>query len=300
MCKKFIVTGASGFIGKSLTKELLRTGNIVYAVVRDTSKLYDIKDYENLHIIEALMSDYGELSNRINETIDVFYHLAWNGYGTATNDPNIQFENVIFSIDAFKAAEKLNVKKFIFTGTSHEYLKKNIDGSMKYCSIYGSAKSSFKCLARILAQNSSMLFNSTIFSHVFGEYDYNKRSSYYIIKNLINNECPRLSSSEMLYDWTYIDDAVKGLIYVEKSKYNYKDYYIGDLKARKFSEIINDVKSVLAPDLKLKYGEYKEDSYIDYNMIDMIALNKDTNFEIKDNFKDNIIKTAMWIKNNNI
>ena len=144
MSKKFIITGASGFVGKALTKWLLKNGNFVYAVVRDASKMKDLLNYQELKIIEISMKEYKNLFQYINVPADVLFHLAWNGYKTSADDPNIQFENVTYSIELLQSAAKIGVKKFIFTGTSHEFLKKSIDGQIRLCSVYGAAKSSFK------------------------------------------------------------------------------------------------------------------------------------------------------------
>ena len=299
MRKKILITGASGFIGIKLLKRILSYGDEIYAVVRNLNNISELKDYKNLHVIELEMKNYKFLPDYINDELDVFYHLAWEGYGISTNDPIIQYANVLYSIDAFKAAEKLKTKKFIFTGTSHEYLKKNIDGRSELCSIYGSAKLSFKQVANILAQNSSMLFNSTIFSHIYGDCDYSKRSSYHIMKSLLNNQLPKLANANMLYDWTYVEDAVSGLIAVSESEFNYKDYYIGG-KLRRFCDIVEDVKNVISPEMKLVFGQYIDDTYIDYDMIDLLALYRDTKFEITTDFKSSVLTTSNWIKNNNI
>lgn len=301
MSKKFIITGASGFVGKALTQWLLENGDFVYAVVRDASKMKDLLNYQDLKIIEMPMNKYKNLFQYINEPVDVLFHLAWNGYKTSADDPNIQFENVTYSIDLLQSAAKIGVEKFIFTGTSHEFLKKNIDSDIRLCSVYGAAKSSFKQIGRILSQRYNMKFNSTIFSNVFGVGDYSKRSAYIIIKKFLDNEKPYIINSSRLYDWTYIDDAISGLLKVSESDYNCKDYYIGSNELRVFKDIINDVKLALSSDTEVNFDNRDNQyEYIDYDMIDLKLLNRDTGFIVSSNFIESVRKTASWIKKNNI
>ena len=99
-----------------------------------------------------------------------------------------------------------------------------------------------------------------------------------------------------LHDWTYIDDAVDGLIAVAERGKNGRQYYIGSRKLRKFSEIIRDVRDIVNPNSKLLFGTYPENSFVDYSKIDLELLYKDTGFECCTNFKKSIIKTMEWIK----
>lgn len=71
--KKVIVTGASKFIGKSLTRRLLELGCLVYAVVRDSQKLAELS-HERLRIIEAELTEYAQLDCLITERgFDAFF-----------------------------------------------------------------------------------------------------------------------------------------------------------------------------------------------------------------------------------
>ena len=73
---KYIVTGASGFIGNALTKKLLANGDEVWAIVRSKDKINNL-DSEKLHIIEADFTQYSQLSDMIaGKDFDCFFHLA--------------------------------------------------------------------------------------------------------------------------------------------------------------------------------------------------------------------------------
>ena len=118
--KKVLVTGANGFIGRSLVKQLLHNDYLVYAVVKCGTGLRDISS-ENLRITICEFSDYSELADRIGERVDTFIHLAWDGYGKDTNNLIVQSKNILASTMALEQAQLLGASRFIFAGSSYQY-----------------------------------------------------------------------------------------------------------------------------------------------------------------------------------
>ncbi len=129
--KKCIVTGATGFIGTALCRELLRGGDEVFAVVRPKSarrhKLTDLQKVDSaaktrLHVVEA---DLGRLGGALSEAqtrADVFFHLAWNGSaGAEREDFDIQQKNIAYTAEAIRAAKACGCTKFVGAGSQAEY-----------------------------------------------------------------------------------------------------------------------------------------------------------------------------------
>jgi uncharacterized protein YbjT (DUF2867 family) len=76
--KNTLIIGASGQIGKQLTKLMLNDGQKVSALVRDKSKLSDIKD-ENLSIVEEDLTN--DFSHALTDCTNVVF-AAGSGGGT--------------------------------------------------------------------------------------------------------------------------------------------------------------------------------------------------------------------------
>ncbi|RPF42152.1 nucleoside-diphosphate-sugar epimerase [Hydrogenoanaerobacterium saccharovorans] len=300
--KKVIITGASGFIGKALTVKLINQGVFVYAIVRNEKKMEDLSS-QNLKVIRADIKDYKNLSDKICDNIDTFYHLEWVGVsGPNYNDYKEQIDNIKASCDAVSTAMILKCKRFVFVGSSHQYLsvKKNGITVPANTSVYGCAKMSTQLICKTLVKNSSMFFNTALFTNVFGVGDFSLRSTNLLITKFLNNENPRLISGEHQHDWIYIDDAVAGLIAITERGIPDKDYYIGNLKLKTFKQIISNVRDIVNPQIQLVFGEYEDPTFIDYTKIDLEELYRDTGFEVKCNFEESISKTAEWVKTLNI
>ena len=298
--KKVIVTGAGGFIGKALVKELSKE-NIVYAVLlSENEKNFLPKNKNIIPIIGDLYKNYIEIAAQIskNEIIDLFYHLAWIGISSdAYKDIEIQKENIFMSINSALLAKQIKAKKFIFVGTNQEYLvsKTKIDGTVVNSSVYGVCKLCARNLCHVILRD-TMEFNSTAFTNVFGYGDFSKRTANIFIGKLIKGESLDLIEGNNLYDWTYIDDAVQGLISVGNKGINGKQYYIGSRVLPTFKEILIKVRDILCPAARLNFGKYQDNTYTDYSKIDLDALYNDTGFECKSDFKESILKTAEWLR----
>lgn len=296
--KKVIITGATGFIGKTLLKYLLKFDYHVFVFIRDKNKLLGINS-TNLMIIETDLSK-NSLNKQIeyfkNIKIDVVIHLAWGGYGQYTNDYNIQIDNIKMSCSVAEFTAKINAKKFIFAGSSHQYLKFE-DNSI---SVYGMAKNCASYFIKLILLKPNIKYNTIFFPNVYGPGDYSNHITNLLLSKLLTGSNIDLIEGNNLYDWIYIDDLVEGIKAVLEFGKDKKSYYIGHKHLRTFKDIITDVRNYINPDTNLNFGKYQDDNYIDYQEIDLLALYNDTGFEAKADFKYSILKTAEWLKNNKI
>lgn len=297
--KKVLITGANGFIGRSLTEQLLHNRYQVYAVVRNQNDLIDISS-DNLKVVVCEFSDYDKIANKVKEKVDIFVHLAWDGYGKETNNLVVQSKNVLVSAVAMEQASVLGVSRFIFAGSSYQYRLEPVMSEEKIFyikkNIYGSAKEATTTILCSAAKRYGMEFNSVLFTNVFGVGDYSKRSTNSLLLQLLHQKPIRLIPGNHQHDWTYIDDAVNGIISVMEKGKDGISYYIGARRLRTFKEIMQDVCDVVFPNADLEFGFFPDDGYIDYSKIDLEILYRDTGFECKADFTDSIRKTAAWLR----
>ena len=117
--KRAIVTGAAGFVGCNLVECMLAHGYDVCAVVRHGSAHNRrLLESEQLKLVYADMSDFGKLADIMNDTADIFFHIAWAGgrYNFVE-----QWQNVEATLESLRSAKALGCKRFIATGSQAEY-----------------------------------------------------------------------------------------------------------------------------------------------------------------------------------
>ena len=119
---KFIVTGATSFIGSEFTKLILECGHEVYAVcLENSSALERLPKDPALKLVYSTLEDYSDLPSQI-PSADIFVNFAWYGNSVASrSSADEQQKNVLYIIEAFKAAQKMGCKLFVEPGTQAEY-----------------------------------------------------------------------------------------------------------------------------------------------------------------------------------
>lgn len=297
--KKAVVTGASGFIGKALTKQLMANGVEVWAVVTAADKMADVCA-DKLHVLPCTFANYNSLAEILPQDVDYFIHAAWSGfYGPRSRDAVVQTENIVAAAIAMEQARHAGTKRFLLLGSSYQYRMEPVieNGHEAFIrnNIYGIAKEATARILRAKANEVGIVFNNVLFTNVFGVGDRSKRSTNTMIRQLCKDGPLKLISGEHLHDWTYIDDAVDGIIAVLERGIEGTEYYIGKRKPRTFREIVTQVRDVVAPNAELQFGTYEDRAYIDYSLIDLERLYIDTGFECRADFADSIRKTAAWL-----
>lgn len=296
--KRVIISGSSGFIGQALTAALLEQGAEVWGTCAHPEKLGPIREHPSFHLVQADFQEYEALAEKLPAgPYDVFFHLAWQGYGKATNDYRVQVPNIKYSCDAASAAAVLKCHRFVLADSSHEHLvSPDREGKLGLCSIYGAAKASAQRFCRVLLHNTETKFVGVLFTNVFGPGDRSSRSTNTILRKLMKGEDLDLIPGDRLYDWTCIDDCVGGVIAAAQSGRAGMVYYVGSRYLKPFSEIITEVRDAVAPEAELHFGKYQDSTFIDYRQIDTYALYSDTGYLPEANFTDTIKKTAAWLQ----
>lgn len=302
--KKVIVTGATGFIGSSLIRTLLKKGVKIYGIDINEEKLTGFFKDDNFSPVVAGFEHYKNLPDIIKDKdIDVFYHFAWaGGFTTALRDYKLQLSNAGFAGDAVEAAHIIGAKKFVYANTYNQYEIINFLESEtfepRYTCIYSTGKTAASLICRTLAYNFGIDYNAGLIPMPYGENNYSKQLVNTVISCLNNGVAPKLVEGNNLYDLVYIQDIVDALIAIGKYGKSNKEYYIGHRKLKTFKEWIFEIRDEIAPDVELRFGEFNDNQNIDFSKVDLDALYNDTFWECHYELKDKIRDVAKWVNEN--
>ena len=243
---KFLVTGATGFIGKSLVNLLLDQGYSILAISRTEN--FELQQDKITWIQSALQLNESAM-DRIREfEPEVLIHLAWEkipdfSFETSVENLNHQmvFFRNIFKIDS--------LEKIIVTGSCWEYNKKigfcveteNVVSSNYFTWAKNSLRDflQFECL-----QNNITLIWARVF-YVYGP-DQRKESLLpTVIQNIQSNVEPTIRTPSNSNDFIYIDDVTEGLLHFARQKIPSGIYNLGWGKSTSIIDIIATIESIM-------------------------------------------------------
>lgn len=228
--------------------------------------------------------------------------MAWEGavHWNTFDDFGSQAKNIERSADALILAKKMNSKNFVFVSSVcvFEAFTSVKNGEFKYRAqhVYGSAKFAAETICKSLAQKYQISVNACWLPHIFGEGNKNHLISNLLIFNLLKGKHTPLVAGEYLTDWLYVKECVKGIYATAEKGKPMKSYYVGHRKLKPFKEWVKEARDIINPNVELHFGAYGADPEVDYSLVDLDALYRDTGFEAKEDFREAILNTAEWVK----
>lgn len=298
--KKALVTGANGFIGSALVRELSENGVKVLALDRKGFN-------ENISSKAAFLAfDLSRLSD-VTEYLkewqpDTYFHLGWFGMnGDTRGDISVQLKNVEWTLNALRQAKEIGCKRFVCAGSIMEYETFNAVMHQKNRPgrgfVYGAAKLAAHSLCSIEAAELDIDLIWAEITNAYGVGEISPRLINSTIRKIINNEPLRFTVGMQNYDFVYIDDVARAFRLIGENGNPFCHYLIGSSNAKPLREFILEIKETIAPDREFIFGEVP---FTGVNMpisnFDCSVTERDTGFKAEISFADGINKTMEWLK----
>ncbi|MEO3947280.1 NAD(P)-dependent oxidoreductase [Gorillibacterium sp. CAU 1737] len=302
--KRVFITGSTGFIGKTLTDYLLKRGVEVYALVRPETRLpMEWSDAVGLRVVSGTLENMEKSTESLAGLgFDAFYHLGWHGVEpTLRNEVDVQLTNVGYSVACVKAAAQIAAHKFIFTGSTMEYLFAgepiNASTVPSTSNHYGAAKIAAHYLCRQECLKLGVEFIYTAITSVYGPGREDSNVITYTIQKLLNLERPSVTKLEQRWDYIHIDDLTEALRLVGEMGKADGFYTIGNGDNLPLSDYLLLVRDIIDPSLPLGIGEipYVEGK-LPSSCTDPTTIQSDTGFTPKIPFREGIIPVIEYYR----
>lgn len=298
--KKALVTGANGFVGSALVKDLIANGVEVIALDR-TDCNNNIP--EGVRFIAHELAESQKLPELIaDRDIDVFYHFAWVGSaGPARADSALQLNNAQWTIDCLRAAKAMDCKKFVCAGSimEHETIaaayKQGNKPGLGY--IYGSGKLVAHTMCMSVAADIGIDLCWAKITNAYGVGEFSPRFVNTTIRKIINDEPLQFTSGTQNYDFVYIDDVARAFRLIGENGKPFCHYLIGSSNAKPLREFVLEMKAALAPEKEFVFGDVP---FTGVNMplseFDCSVTEQDTGFRAEIPFGEGVRRTMKWLK----
>ena len=320
--KRYLITGGAGFIGFFLSKALLEKGaqvigldnmNDYYEVSLKEARLKILKEYPNYRFVKADLADKEIVFNVFKDfKPQIVVNLAAQAgvrYSIDNPDAYIQ-SNIVGFFNILEACRYYPVEHLVFASSSSVYGgNKKVPFSVedqvdKPVSLYAATKKSNELMAYSYSKLYQIPLTGLRFFTVYGPMGRPDMAYFKFAKKIMADEPIQIyNNGDMLRDFTYIDDIVKGIENIlcnppsqDENGAAYKIYNIGNNKPEKLMDYISVLEKCLGREAKKEYLPMQPgDVYETY--ADVQDLMEDYGFKPSTTIEEGLSRFAEWFLN---
>lgn len=256
-----LVTGASGFLGTHLTRELVKRGHRVTVLLRAGSRTGFLDGIEgSVRVVRGDLDDLRELSRALkDEAVDAVVHLAWHGVTAGFRDDPRQITcNVRGSLNLWEIAAEAGCRSWLGLGSQAEYglTKERLseDAQELPVTTYGVAKLCLGRLTEQLCRGAGMRYAWVRLFSAYGPGDDERHMIPSVIRTLLDGQRPRVTAGDQLWDYLYVEDAVSALCAVLESDAG-GVFNLGSGITVRLRTVIEMIRDLIGPSLAIGFGE---------------------------------------------
>lgn len=270
-----LVTGAAGFIGRSLSESLLNQGHEVFGIdnlndyyspALKESRLATLLPRENFHFENFDLADGKKVNSFFADSkFNFVYHLAAQA-GVRLKPSELDryiSSNISGFTNVLNSVIKREVPNFIYASSSsvygdvdHEILSETSTPSLP-TSYYGSTKLFNEHAARVLSKGSKTKTRGLRFFTVYGPMGRPDMAYFRIITSLLTaTEFKLFGDGKIKRDFTYIDDVTKSVILLGEQLATLVESYsdvvnVGGGRPQSMRELIETSEKLVGKELNL-------------------------------------------------
>jgi CDP-paratose synthetase len=258
--KKICITGATGFIGRNLIKNLSDEGrNEISIIIRDDKLIVDLINPDHISYFVDNGNTEDLIAFFLEKKINVVIHLA-TLYLKDHHPKDIKSlidSNITFGSRILEAAVKSEVQIFINTGTTWQFYDGN---SSNATNLYAATKNAFHEIAKYYVAISELYFVNLILNDTYGANDTRKKI-FNLWKNLKDDETLNMSPGEQLFDALHVDDVVNAVKMLlnqisndNEKKYLLKNFSISNQQKMSLKEVASLFQKIASKNINIVWG----------------------------------------------
>jgi CDP-paratose synthetase len=253
---KILITGATGFVGKTLIPYLFDRGITDIAIlVRNKEKA--------LNLFPLIPVTIFEIDNNMRESVisyspDVVLHMAalFNSRDDANTAKKIIDSNIVFGTLLLEAVSKTSCHYFINLGTFTEYLYGA--GEFFPNNLYSASKTAFRSIVQYYQTVNNVKWINVIVYSPYGRKNDQKKVVDYMLDAMDSSILIDFSKGEQILDFIHVDD-IASFFYclftqIHVCTDNFTQFHLGTGDGHSIREVSHILEKVFSKKINANWG----------------------------------------------
>ena len=307
MGKRYLVTGAAGFIGSAIAKKLINDNNDVWTIDNLTTGFLNNLPNE-INFIEGNCQDDKSIKKLMNTKFDAIIHFAGQSSGEISfDDPVFDLRtNCESTLKLIQYGLSTGCNRFIYASSMSVYgdVPDNPISETNPCSplsFYGVGKLASEHYLRIYQTKGLQPTSLRIFNvYGPGQNLSNLRQgmvSIYLAQMLSDHKIIVKGSSNRFRDFIYIDDVVQLTMLILSSEISIgKVYNIGTGVKTTVQDVLNKLIKIYGKEIKVQFTDSTPGDQLGI-IADIQLLNTNLKFNNLTDFDSGLKQMVNWAEN---
>jgi UDP-glucose 4-epimerase len=291
-----LLTGASGFIGSHLLRQLLAEGAFVHAVSRQPRK----SNHESLRWWQADLGQAPEVERLWKATQpDVVFHLASHVAGARelTKVLPTFYDNLASTVHLLTCATEMRCRRIVLANSSEE--PPASDSVSIPCSPYAAAKWSASAYGRMFH---ALFHTPVVMPKIFMTYGPDQKDEHklvpYVICSLLRGEAPKVSAGTRLVDWIFVNDVVEGLLLAAiTAGTEGTSFDLGSGSLVSVRQLLERIVEVVGTDLHPQFGTIPDRPLEQERAADTTFMKERLGWTPRTSLRRGLEETVAWYRN---
>tara|TARA_Y100001935_G_scaffold119113_1_gene98443 strand:- start:1244 stop:2197 length:954 start_codon:yes stop_codon:yes gene_type:complete len=313
--KKFLVTGAAGFIGFHLSKSLIDDGfevfgidnlNDYYDPLLKKRRLKVLQSMNRFHFEEMDICNKEELESAFdnfkpNKVVNL---AAQAGVRYSIENPYAYLNsNLVGFINIIEMCRHKKVEGLIYASSSSVYggnkkipfsVEDRVDNPI---SLYAATKKSNELIANSYSHLYGLNTTGLRYFTVYGPWGRPDMAMYIFTKKIMNREpIPVFNNGNMKRDFTFIDDIIAGTRAAIDKNFQCEVFNLGNNSTEKLMDMINIIEKELNEKAIIDFKEMQPGD-VKQSYADIDKSKEKLNYIPKISINEGVPKFITWYKN---